>query len=1150
MSGYPSVARSRRVLSVLASFGMAVATLVAVPSTAQAAPTPAQAAEPKCEASAATADAAKAMAKACGKEVAVDSATTGFRQVFANADGSYTAKYSVKKQRVNRGGAWVPVDTGLARSGDWVTPKAADGDVKFSGGGNGPMVQFGAGSAAVEISAPWKLPAPQVSDATATYAEVLPGVDLVLEAHADGYSQLVVVKTAEAAKNKALDKLKFEVSVSGAKLAVNEAGGLEIRDSAGEVLFESGSSFMWDSKPVPEASESGADDGPVDMRPIAVSLSGNTLFLEPDLSLLRGADTVYPVVLDPTIGPKRDTFWTHVYSCGANSSYYGSYRTGMRVGHIWSDTDCRWRSFMQYDLEALDKPRTTVVAASLYVVADHVAACQGSFTQLWNTDAISNPGAFTWNMSAASGFYNGSALGEIKFDANEGTLCPKGDHGAWYGIPTDIAYNSLGTTLTLSLRAKYESDKYGWSYFYPSTQSNDALDPVLVIRYNQKPYTPTDLSPFGLVNTLQPTLSAKLTDPDGGGMLSATFEVTNSSGSVVATNSSAPTVVANGNTATWQVPSGVLSNGGTYSWKVKTTDEAVDGVSLTSDWSESKSITIDTSAPSVNSVTSSNCPKERWGVEKGQSCTFTFTGPADTKHFTWRVNSGNWQNAAATNGTGTVTFPTTQELVNTLSVTATDNADNTGSAVSFQFWVRPLGMQASCYEWTFNNQNGQDTGAGLPGCLAGGHVQRDATIVAPAAISADGFDAYGIGLTGTGGEVKTSAAVLDTSDSFTVMAWVNPSQLPGDQTVLSQEGNRTSRFELGYDADGFGGAPGWCMTLAGSDVDSTAVVKACTDVPSPDGSSSEPPTADRWVHLAGVYDAPNNKVKVYVMGDPDEDICWSAHTASADASGSWDAGGAFVIGRGKANGASARYLQGRVDSVYAYPKLLDPIEICQRARGNPTPAARVMAGYAFEDGAGPIATDSSGNWNDLYLSDESMWSADGRLGTGAVSLDGASGHLWTDWPVVLTEESFSVSAWVRPDSDADAVFLQQSGPTASSFKLVYDKETARLGFNTTSVDELGTVTWINADVSFTPAIGTWYHLVGVYDYVTGQRRLYINGVLAATKTGAPIQASVSGGLAVGSYWGGGGYLDGTLDSVWLYQGALLDWDVAELKRRG
>ncbi len=139
---------------------------------------------------AATEASALAAAAASGEPVEVSAKTTETQRTLANPDGSLTLEQSVAPVRVRRDKGWVPVDTNLLRRPDGtVAPAATVVDVVFSGGGSQtPMAQVGRGGTTVALGWSSALPTPALSGDTATYAEVLPGVDLKLRAQADGFA--------------------------------------------------------------------------------------------------------------------------------------------------------------------------------------------------------------------------------------------------------------------------------------------------------------------------------------------------------------------------------------------------------------------------------------------------------------------------------------------------------------------------------------------------------------------------------------------------------------------------------------------------------------------------------------------------------------------------------------------------------------------------------------------------------------------------------------------------------------------------------------------------------------------------------------------------------------------------------------------------
>lgn len=148
--------------------------------------------------------AAERQAEDSGKPVVIGGLTTATTTVTAEPGGQLSLAEHVLPVRVRRGAGWVPVSTALRRNADGsLSPVAVPGDtVSFSGGGSAPMATVAADGTSLALRWPGSLPTPVISGSSATYRNVLPGVDLVLTATAavsGGFSQTLVVHDAAAA---------------------------------------------------------------------------------------------------------------------------------------------------------------------------------------------------------------------------------------------------------------------------------------------------------------------------------------------------------------------------------------------------------------------------------------------------------------------------------------------------------------------------------------------------------------------------------------------------------------------------------------------------------------------------------------------------------------------------------------------------------------------------------------------------------------------------------------------------------------------------------------------------------------------------------------------------------------------------------------
>jgi hypothetical protein len=209
-----------------------VASLVQV--VAGSAGVPAHAASGPGDAVAASESAALAKARSSGSPVEVGALRGESREVYAQPDGTFEAVQHLRPVRTRQGGKWVPIDTTLKKRADGsVGPVASSVDLTFSGGGNTPMATMTVAGRRLSLSWPGTLPAPELDGSTATYRDVIDGVDLQLHADVDGFSHVLVVKNRQAAQDPRLATLTFTTATSGVTMAGDGSGGLRATDTGG-----------------------------------------------------------------------------------------------------------------------------------------------------------------------------------------------------------------------------------------------------------------------------------------------------------------------------------------------------------------------------------------------------------------------------------------------------------------------------------------------------------------------------------------------------------------------------------------------------------------------------------------------------------------------------------------------------------------------------------------------------------------------------------------------------------------------------------------------------------------------------------------------------------------------------------------------------
>ncbi|GAA3455274.1 hypothetical protein GCM10018962_71070 [Dactylosporangium matsuzakiense] len=341
--------------------------------------------------------------------------------------------------------------------------------------------------------------------------------------------------------------------------------------------------------------------------------------------------------------------------------------------------------------------------------------------------------------------------------------------------------------------------------------------------------------------------------------------------------------------------------------------------------------------------------------------------------------------------------------------------------------------------------------------------------------------------------------------SFTVMARVNPADLTGFRTALSQDGARVSGFYLQYS----GSDNRWAFAMTAADADNTAATRAL---------STAAPVLNTAVHLAGVYDAEAGQLRLYVDG--------ALHGQAAYGNG-WPATGPLVIGRGRWNGAAADAFAGAVADVRAYDHAL-PATTIAAAAGL---ATSQVAAFEFD------AADAS-----LTLDGGAVLGG-GYSGTG-LQLNGSTGFA-SAARLVDTAASFSVAAWVQLAAASNfATVAAQDGATQSGFYLQYSAADNAWALAMVAADSANAAA-TRAVSPFPPRVDGWTHLVGVRDASAGRLRLYVDGAPVAETATGPSWAA-GGAFTIGrGKWNGAGadHFPGRIDQVRVWTRALTDADV-------
>ncbi|MEV6496641.1 hypothetical protein [Streptomyces prunicolor] len=660
---------------------------------------------------------AQKQAAATGEPVQVEALTTETATTTANPSGTVTYDSSLLPVRVRESHRWVPVDATLKRNADgtW-SPTAAAEPLAFSGGGTTPLATMTKGTASLALSWPHTLPTPRASGASLAYPDVLPGVDLRVTADTQGgWSQVLVVKNAQAAADPALAQLALTTRAKGVSVTDDGHGNLAATTPDGKVLFSAPQPAMWDSSGT-GAAHTAPESGPAPKSRVARvqgRLHGRTLSLVPDAKLLGDAHTEFPVFIDPTWNPHyangaKQHYVETQQGCPTAKNYDSTQYGDPGVGYnSWSGCIGGERSYFQLAVPS-GIWGAHIVSATVDAKENYSASCSlSSDVYLYWSGAISS--GTTWNAKPALT----SKLATKSF----GPACTSEPSGGF----------SVTSTIAKGAAAHWKS----WTFALVNSQSAGsdgnyfkrfANNPSMSITYNHVPNKPGTLAtkvgstslgcgtaaPYPIVGktlaTTPPTLNATVSDTDKDA-LAATYAYWVGSGTATTATSA---TVASGANAPKQLPSAFMSglaDGSLVSWKVTSTDgEDTSAVSATCHF------TVDLHSPAQPTMkTADNLYQEdAAGVT-----------PAGTPgKFTLSVNPGtNGNNAAkflygldaapptsntpaaqtvtAANNTATITATPVAPGTHTLYAYAVDSAGNVSSQQQYEFTA--VGHAAKTY---------------------------------------------------------------------------------------------------------------------------------------------------------------------------------------------------------------------------------------------------------------------------------------------------------------------------------------------------------------------------------------------------------------------------------------------------------------------
>lgn len=406
-------------------------------------------------------------------------------------------------------GNWRRVDTTLVARDD------TDG---FRVKANSPRVEIAESADAAELSAVElsdgaraavslegaEPAAASVEGSSATFADAVAGVDVVLEAVPSGLKETLVLADASAPREFTfgldLDGLVTEVDAESGEVVLRDAPEVE-GGEPGEPRLRVPPGFMVDSAVDPAFSQG------VTYTLVELAGGGQGLRVTLDEAFLDDPGRVWPVRVDPSLLVYSQDATDDTYVVEGESGVFHNSESALNVG--WSGS-AKQRALVGFSIGVY----ADVDVHFAEVVLSPVGGCPGSVpltlapaTTAWSGGSVSWPGPTT-----------GSQL--LPDATGYGMFCVDGKVHAQVTPVVQDWVDGTSTSRGFVLAAQDETDGSQLRSFASNNDSMSGNRPHLDITYTLRdasspPDAPSDLSPSGDLTTLNPTLVARYTHSGG-----------------------------------------------------------------------------------------------------------------------------------------------------------------------------------------------------------------------------------------------------------------------------------------------------------------------------------------------------------------------------------------------------------------------------------------------------------------------------------------------------------------------------------------------------------------------------------------------------------------------------------------------------------
>ena len=637
-------------------------------------------------------------ARASGQRVEVSSDRSATSRTWAEPRGGFSVEQAGGPVRFQDSSApatdgWRDIDVTLKRNADGsVSPTAVPGSVALSGGGKGSAtaalissVDVAKRKLSLGSGLGIELPVPILDKATATYVDVLPGVDIKVEVRPAGFEQLWVIKNraglAAFTAHQALSAtpLASTLSISGMAAARTADGTIAFTDTTGsdtaDAIGRIAQPWMWDAARVDDIPD------PVNRSAVALGLastsgvvlkvgekaSGQLGFTAlPDMAWLNDPSRQFPITIDPTY---QSSTAATIYDAFVEDTWTGDYSADAKLKFADNGSGLMARTYMVFNTSNV--VGKTITAANLSLYGTYVRTCTAKGWSSWNAGIATTSTRWTnqpWisdkyaTSTQAKGYQSGCPNGTVSIDLTSQLQM-------WSGT-TD-------TQRGLVLRGDTETDPLYWKEF---TSSETSTPPVLRYSYDRAPAVPaaptladaTRYKPAGSSVSYEYTadrhlkVSEVVTDPDKD-VVTGKFYVNTSN----VTGYTSDSYCSGGPQASGALVHCTTANELPADGSVWLRSRVMDGPGLHSDYTPNREIRIASVVPNPPAISCPGYASGTWattGPAANLTCTITATGTGYSapSGIRWSVDGSSWTTTAITQSSSAATAKTTVTVKNTL----------------------------------------------------------------------------------------------------------------------------------------------------------------------------------------------------------------------------------------------------------------------------------------------------------------------------------------------------------------------------------------------------------------------------------------------------------------------------------------------------